>query len=80
MLQIMLLLPQAKDELRHLKSALLRTTANSYHALDPAGHAKELKAIDEKRAKKQQEFSNQFLSMLHRHEVVKHTDFLKVSC
>ena len=81
MIQLMLaVMHQAKDELHHIKDALLRTSGNSYHTLDPGGHAKQLKAMDEKRAQKQQEFSNKFLSMLHRHEMVKHTDFLQVRC
>lgn len=69
---------QAKNELHHIKSALIRSTSDAYHVTDPAGHGRELKALDEKRAQKQQEFSNQFLTMLVKHQKTKHTDFLQV--
>lgn len=69
---------QAKSELHHNKSALIRSAGDAYHITDPAGHGKELKAMDEKRAQKQQEFSNQFLTMLVKHQKTKHTDFLQV--
>ncbi len=69
---------QAASELHHMKVALTRATMDEYHQMDPAGHDQELKALQDHRARKRQDFSNQFLATLHQHEMVKHSDFLQV--
>ena len=62
-----------------MKGALIRASANDYHAMDPAGHGRQLASIKETRAKSLENFNNQFLAMLHQHELTKHTDFLQVA-
>ena len=62
-----------------MKEALTRSTASAYHMLDPVGHGRELKALQDQRARKREDFSNQFLSLLHQHEMSKHSStFLSV--
>lgn len=70
---------QMASELHHMQAALDRATLNEYHMLDPLGHGQELKALQDHRAQRQQDFSNQFLSLLHQHETALHTDFLQVN-
>ena len=61
-----------------MKSALDRATEDGYHKLDPLGHGQELKALQDSRAKRREIASNEFLSLLHRHEMTKHGSFLQV--
>lgn len=65
-------------ELVHMQAALDRASADEYHKLDPQGHGQELQALQNHRTQKQHDFSNQFLSLLHQHEMTKHTDYLQV--
>lgn len=69
---------QMASELVHMQAALDRVTLDQYHTLDPEGHGQELKALQDHRAAQKQDFSNQFLSLLHQHEITKHTHFLEV--
>ena len=70
---------QMASELQHMQAALDRATMNQYSMLDPVGQGQELKALQEHRAKKQQDFSNQFLSLLHQHEMAQHSSFVQVT-
>ena len=65
-------------ELEHMQAALDRATKDEYHKLDPVGHGQELKALQDRRAQRKQDFSNQFLSLLHQHEMAKHSSFADV--
>ena len=69
---------QMAGELQHMQAALDRATLDEYHKLDPLGHGPELKSLQDHRAQRQQDFSNQFLSLLHQHETAMHTGFLQV--
>ena len=69
---------QMAGELQHMQAALDRATLDEYHKLDPLGHGQELKSLQDHRAQRQQDFSNQFLSLLHQHETARHTNFLQV--
>ena len=70
---------QAAGELQHMQAALTRATADTYHTTDPLGHGSVLRDLQEQRARKQEDFSNQFLSLLHQHEMSKHSNtFLAV--
>lgn len=71
-------LAQMAGELVHMQAALERASADEYHKLDPQGHGQELQALQDHRAQKQRDFSNQFLSLLHQHEMAKHTGYLQV--
>ena len=70
---------QAAGELQHMQAALTRATADTYHKLDPLGHGPVLRDLQDQRARKREDFSNQFLSLLHQHEMFKHSStFLAV--
>ena len=71
---------QAAGELQHMQAALTRATADTYHQLDPQGHGRELQALQDHRARKREDFSNQFLSLLHQHEMVKHSSTFLAVC
>ena len=72
---------QAAGELQHMQAALTRATADTYHKLDPQGQGRELQALQDHRSRKREDFSNQFLSLLHQHEMFKHSStFLAVHC
>ncbi|DBA91905.1 hypothetical protein WJX79_009655 [Trebouxia sp. C0005] len=66
-------LAQTANELQRMKQALTRSAAGEYHKLDPLGHGRELQTLQDQRARKREDFSNQFLSLLHQHEMVKHS-------
>ncbi|KAL3133563.1 hypothetical protein ABBQ38_007411 [Trebouxia sp. C0009 RCD-2024] len=70
-------LEKMAGELVHMQAALDRASADEYHKLDPQGHGQELQALQNHRTQKQHDFSNQFLSLLHQHEMTKHTDYLQ---
>ena len=68
-----------------MQAALTQATEDPYHNLETnahsqgaTGHARELKELHDDRARRQQDFNNQFLSVLHQHEMIKHTNFLEV--
>lgn len=69
---------QMAGELQHMQAALDRATLDEYHKLDPLGHGQDLKSLQDHRAQRQQDFSNQFLSLLHQHEMAMHNNFLQV--
>ena len=71
---------QAAGELQHMQAALARATVDQYHTLDPQGQGRELKALQDQRARKREDFSNQFLSLLHQHEVSKHSSTFLAVC
>ena len=69
---------QMASELQHMQAALDRATNDEYHKLDPSGHGQELKGLQDSRAQRKQDFSNQFLSLLHQHEMARHSSFADV--
>jgi len=71
---------QTANELQRMKQALTRSAASEYHKLDPLGHGRELQALQDHRARKREDFSNQFLSLLHQHEMVKHSSAFLTVC
>ncbi|DBB15254.1 hypothetical protein WJX82_011728 [Trebouxia sp. C0006] len=66
-------LMQGAGELQHMQAALTRATADTYHKLDPLGHGPLLRDLQDQRTRKREDFSNQFLSLLHQHEMFKHS-------
>lgn len=71
---------QTANELQRMKQALTRSAAGEYHKLDPLGHGRELQTLQDQRARKREDFSNQFLSLLHQHEMVKHSGAFLAVC
>ena len=63
-----------------MKEALIRSTASAYHTLDPQGQGREVRALQDQRARKREDFSNQFLALLHQHEVSKHSSTFLAVC
>ena len=71
---------QAAGELQHMQAALTRATADTYHKLDPLGHGPVLRDLQNQQARKREDFSNQFLALLHRHELFKHSSTFLTVC
>ena len=71
---------QTANELQRVKQALTRSAASEYHKLDPGGHGRELQALQDHRARKREDFSNHFLSLLHQHEMVKQSSTFLAVC
>jgi len=71
---------QAAGELQHMQAALTRATADTYHKLDPLGHGPVLRDLQNQQARKREDFSNQFLALLHRQEFLKHTSTFLTVC
>ena len=71
---------QGAGELQHMQAALTRATADTYHKLDPLGHGPLLRDLQDQRTRKREDFSNQFLSLLHQHEMFKHSSTFLAVC
>ncbi|DBA74197.1 TPA: hypothetical protein ACH3X1_010991 [Trebouxia sp. C0004] len=64
---------QAAGELQHMQAALTRATADMYHTLDPLGHGPVLRDLQDQRARKREDFNNQFRALLHQLDMFKHS-------